>query len=151
MRMSTRGRFGLRALLHLAVCEKGATISVAKLSKKMGVSSDYLMQLLVRLRQEGVVKSIRGPRGGFRLAKLPAKITVGDVVRAVEGPIVVTDCLMHSGQIPRSRGQTFKPCAKRAHCVARLVWQKLSADIATILDGVTLQNVIDDARRKGLV
>jgi Rrf2 family protein len=148
--MSTRGRFGLRALLHLAVCEKNTTISVAKLSKKMGVSSDYLMQLLVQLRQVGIVKSVRGPRGGFRLAKIPAKITVADVVRAVEGPIVVTDCLLHTSQMPRSRGQPLKPCAKRAHCISRLVWQKLSADIAVLLDRVTLQNVIDDARRKGM-
>jgi len=151
MRMSTRGRFGLRALLHLAVCERSVPVSVASLAEKMDVSSDYLMQLFVRLRRAGLVKSVRGPRGGFRLAKAPSKITVGDVVRAVEGPINVTECLDHVSRKRKGKGRPPRVCAKAANCIARLVWERLSADITVLLDRTNLQNVIDEAYSKGLL
>ena len=151
MRMSTRGRFGLRALLHLAVCERDTPVPAAALAKKMGISADYLMQLLVRLRRAGLVKSARGPRGGFKLGKKPARISVGDIVRAVEGPIAVTDCLDHSQRVRMSHGKPTKPCAKRANCIARLVWQRLSDDITVLLDHSDLQQILDDARRRRLL
>jgi len=149
MRMSTRGRFGLRALLHLAVCETNAPVSVSSLAETMGVSSDYLMQLFVKLRRAGLIKSIRGPRGGFRLAKKPGEISVGDVVRAVEGPIAVTPCLEHKGS--RGRRQVKPPCAKQVGCVARVMWEQLTEQITKLLDAANLQDVVTEARRRGIL
>jgi len=149
MRMSTRGRFGLRALLHLAVCEPGRPVSVATLAETMEVSPDYLMQLFVRLRRAGLVKSVRGPRGGFKLARQPSKISVGDIVRAVEGPIAVTECLEHA--LGRGRRRNAKSCAKSANCISRLDWEKLSAEITRILDATSLAEVITDARRQRII
>jgi Rrf2 family cysteine metabolism transcriptional repressor len=148
MRMSTRGRFGLRALLHLAEDINGAPVSVSVLASEMGVSADYLMQLFVRLRRAGLVKSVRGPRGGFRLARAPGKITVGDIVRAVEGPIGVTPCVApESCYGGRERLRTEVLCPKRDNCAARIVWQQLSAEIESFLDGKNLRQVLTEARR----
>jgi len=147
--MSTRGRFGLRALLHLAACTPDAPVSVAALAEQMDVSPDYLMQLFVKLRQAGLVKSVRGPRGGFRLAKEPSHIAVADIVRAVEGPIAVTACTDMS---PKSSKKKNKPpCPKMADCVSRLMWERLTEEIRRILNGTTLQHVVDEGRRRGLI
>jgi len=152
MRMSTRGRFGLRALLHIAMCERDVPVSVAALAKRMGVSADYLMQLFVRMRRAGLVKSVRGPRGGFRLAKPAARLTVGDIVRAVEGPIAVTACVEQRTEGGRRRrGAPADTCARRANCVARLVWLRISDDIGRILDGTNLADILAEARRQGMV
>ena len=148
MRMSTRGRFGLRALLHLAENIDGAPVSVSVLAREMGVSADYLMQLFVKLRRAGLVKSVRGPRGGFRLSRAPAKITVGDIVRAVEGPVGVTPCITpESCYGGRERHRLELYCPKRDRCAARLVWQKLSAEIEQFLDNTDLRQVLKEAQR----
>ncbi len=148
MRMSTRGRFGLRALLHLAENDNGAPVSVSALSGEMAVSADYLMQLFVKLRRAGLIKSVRGPRGGFKLSRPPAKITVGDVVRAVEGPVGVAPCITpESCYGGRTRRQAEGFCPKRDSCAARMVWQKLSAEIETFLDSTDLRQVLQEAQR----
>lgn len=148
MRMSTRGRFGLRALLHLAEDIEGAPVSVSVLAREMGVSADYLMQLFVKLRRAGLVRSVRGPRGGFRLARAPAKITIGDIVRAVEGPIGVTPCIApESCYGGRERRHQDVFCPKMDKCAARLVWQKLSAEVERCLDNTDLRQVLKEAQR----
>ncbi len=148
MRMSTRGRFGLRALLHLAESDNGAPVSVSALAGEMAVSADYLMQLFVKLRRAGRVKSVRGPRGGFKLSRAPAKITVGDIVRAGEGPIGVAPCIAPGscyGGRSRRRAEGF--CPKRDNCAAGMVWPRLSTEIETFLDNTDLRKVLDEAQR----
>ncbi len=148
MRMSTRGRFGLRALLHLAEDIDGAPVSVSVLANEMGVSADYLMQLFVRMRRAGLVKSVRGPHGGFRLERPPGKITVGDVVRAVEGPIGVAPCIApESCYGGRERRRQEGLCPKKGSCAARIVWQQLSVEIEKFLDNKDLRQVLKEARR----
>lgn len=148
MRMSTRGRFGLRALLHLAANDNGAPVSVSALAGEMAVSADYLMQLFVKLRRAGLVKSIRGPRGGFKLSRAPAKITVGDIVRAVEGPIGVAPCIApESCYGGRARRRAEGLCPKRDNCAARMLWEQLSSEIETFLDNTDLRKVLDEAQR----
>ncbi|HUV86354.1 MAG TPA: Rrf2 family transcriptional regulator [bacterium] len=146
--MSTRGRFGLRALLHLAENDNDTPVSVSALAREMAVSADYLMQLFVKLRRAGLIKSIRGPRGGFVLSRAPAKITVGDIVRAVEGPIGVAPCIApepcYGG---RGRRRSKALCPKRDSCAARVVWQQLSAEIEDFLDNTDLRQVLTEAQR----
>jgi Rrf2 family cysteine metabolism transcriptional repressor len=148
MRMSTRGRFGLRALLHLAEDDSNYQRSVSALADEMKVSADYLMQLFVKLRRAGLVKSVRGPRGGFKLSRPPAEITVGDIVRAVEGPIGLTPCVTpESCYGGRNKRATRSLCPQREDCAARLVWKKLSEDLERILDETDLRQVLNDAQR----
>ncbi|MGD8719776.1 MAG: Rrf2 family transcriptional regulator [Candidatus Zixiibacteriota bacterium] len=146
MRMSTRGRFGLRALLQLAENGNRSPVSVSALAKDMSVSADYLMQLFVKLRRAGLVKSIRGPRGGFRLSREPSEITVGDIVRAVEGPVGLTPCIApESCYGGRTRGRVNDKCPNMDECPARLVWESLSSEIERVLDDTDLSQVLTRA------
>ncbi len=149
MRMSTRGRFGLRALLTLAEDERSAPISVARLAELMTVSADYLMQLFVKLRRAGLVKSIRGPRGGFRLARPAAQITVGDVIRAAEGPIAVVACVSERDCYKGKKLPKYVDCPKIPTCMSRIMWVRLTEEIEHILDSANLQDIVDEARRRG--
>jgi Rrf2 family protein len=148
MRMSTRGRFGLRALLQLAESGNRAPVSVSALANEMAVSPDYLMQLFVKLRRAGLVRSVRGPRGGFKLTRAPSKISVGDIVRAVEGPIGVAPCVApESCYGGRARRRTEVLCPKRDKCAAKLVWEKMSAEIENFLNHTDLRQVLNESQR----
>jgi Rrf2 family cysteine metabolism transcriptional repressor len=148
MRMSTRGRFGLRALLQLAENDENYPKSVSSLAEDMQVSADYLMQLFVKLRRAGLVKSVRGPRGGFKLSRPPSKITVGDIVRAVEGPVGLAPCVTpESCYGGRSKRKADRPCPQTDFCAARLVWEHLSGEIERVLDETDLRQVLNDSQR----
>jgi len=151
MKMSTRGRFSLRALLYLTAIDKGNPISVSEIAEVMDVSPDYLMQLFVKMRRNGLLNSIRGPKGGFLLSRPPSEITVGDIVRSVEDEIAAVDCVKESiiGCDPEAYINDI--CDKAEVCVSRLVWLRLSQSIADILDSLTLSDVINEAKEKGLI
>jgi Rrf2 family protein len=148
MRMSTRGRFGLRALLQLAENEEGYAKSVSSLADEMRVSADYLMQLFVKLRRAGLVRSVRGPRGGFKLSRPPSEITVGDIVRAVEGPVGLAPCITpESCYGGRAKRKAMGTCPQADYCAARLVWEKVSQEIERILDETDLRQVLNKSQR----
>lgn len=148
MRMSTRGRFGLRALLRLAENEDDYPKSVASLADDMKVSADYLMQLFVKLRRAGLVTSVRGPRGGFKLSRPPSEITVGDIVRAVEGPVGLAPCVApESCYGGRGKRTAVGVCPQADYCAARLVWRNLSGEIERVLDETDLRQVLTDSQR----
>jgi Rrf2 family protein len=151
MKMSSRGRFSLRALLHLTALNRGEPVSVSDIAEIMDVSPDYLMQLFVKMRQSGLLKSVRGPRGGFLLSRPPSEITVGDIVRSTEGYVAATDCVRDSivGCAPDVIEDDI--CGKAEDCVPRLVWLRLSRSIVDLLDSITLSDVINEARQKGLL
>lgn len=151
MKMSSRGRFSLRALLHLTAMDTGAPVSVSDIAEIMDVSPDYLMQLFVKMRQNGLLKSIRGPKGGFLLSRPASDITVGDIVRSVEGQVVAVDCVRGSiiGCDPDI--DEHDVCSKADDCVSRLVWLRLSQSIVDVLDSITLSDVISEAKGKGLL
>ena len=147
MRMSSKGRFSLRALLHLTIMQQGEPVSVSGIAEKMEVSPDYLMQLFVKMRRNGLLTSIRGPKGGFLLSRSPDKITVGDIVRSVEGQIAPIDCVAESviGCNPEEWDNDI--CKKADDCLSRIVWLRLSKSITDVLDGLTLADVIAEAKR----
>jgi Rrf2 family cysteine metabolism transcriptional repressor len=152
MRMSTRGRFGLRALLHLSGSGEGAPVSISMLAEVMDVSADYLMQLFVKLRRAGLVKSVRGPRGGFKLSRPPGQINVGDIIRAVEGPLAVTPCMSPTNCYDGRRGRKTAndDCPKFEKCMAKIVWEKLTGEITDLLERTDLQEIVTEARRRGI-
>lgn len=136
-------------MLHLAADENMPPVPVSSLAETMNISPDYLMQLFVKMRRAGLVKSIRGPKGGFLLTKHPTKITVGDIVRAVEGPLPITDCLIGAGCLPRGQKKAgAKNCPHKNNCDARLVWERLSREIESLLDSMNLYEIITDGRRR---
>ncbi len=133
MNISTRGRYGLRALLEIAVQSQKKPVTIKDISEKQQMSVTYLEQILHRLKKAGLVKSIRGAKGGYVLAQQGDKITVSQVIRALDGPISISQC-----DFPKRRE---KSCVGPSVCSSRILWKKLEDLIEGALSSVTLADL----------
>lgn len=131
MRISTRGRYGLRAMLELAQGSGEAPVLMSTLAQRQGLSRKYLHALLTALKSAGLVHSVRGPGGGFVLARPPAQIKLSDILHAAEGPLSLVDCVADR-----------RACHRSKRCPARRVWRDLSGAIEDVLDNVTLEDMV---------
>ncbi len=131
MRVSTRGRYGLRAMLDLARHFGDAPVLTRTLAERQGLSRKYLHALLTVLKSAGLVRSMRGPGGGFALSRPPGEIRLGEVLRVVEGPLSLVECVADRGA-----------CDRIAGCEARQVWMGLSEAIEKAVDSVTLEDLV---------
>lgn len=138
-RLSTRSSYGLRACLALACAFKEEPVAVTELSKEHQIPRRYLEQILNSLRHKGLVLSTRGARGGYRLAKSPAAISIGDVVRAVEGDMEPILC-----SVPEKRADD---CRTTTGCVSRRLCYDLETTLMRVLDGTTLEDLKLEAVR----
>jgi Rrf2 family protein len=136
MNISTRGRYGLRALLEIAVQSDQGPITVRDISRKQQMSVSYLEQILHRLKKAGIVKSIRGAKGGYVLARRGEQITVNQIINALDGPISISYC-----DSPKLRE---KSCIGPSACVSRVLWKKLEEMIEGALSNVTLADLKGD-------
>ena len=140
MRISTRGRYALRAMVDLAQHGDDAPVSRQEVAERQEISADYMAQLFRHLQAAGMVEGVKGPGGGYRLTRDTVAITAGDIVRATEGPIAAVDCILYGPGEPGS-------CHRVERCVAHVLWQRLSDAISGILDSVTLKDLCDQAQR----
>ncbi|HAP21019.1 MAG TPA: AsnC family transcriptional regulator [Lachnospiraceae bacterium] len=131
MKLSTKGRYGLRAAVDLALFSKKEPISISTIANREGLSESYLEQLFAKLKKAGLISSIRGTNGGYQLAKPAGEISVGDVLRALEGEMVVVDC-------PDSESK----CAKFDSCVTKYVWKRINNSINDTMDSMTLEEIV---------
>jgi len=136
LRLSTRGHYGLKAMLDLAQHFSAEPISLKSIAERQNLSGHYLEQLIAMLRKAGLVKSVRGAQGGYILARKPAEITVGDVIRALEGPIAPVYCV--SEKDPGN-------CDEADHCITRTVWARVRDGIAAVYDSITLADICREA------
>ena len=137
MKLSTRGRYGIHAMFDLACYGADGPQSIKSIAERQQIPEAYLEQLIAILRKSGLVISIRGAQGGYKLSRPPKDITVGEVLRSLEGKLAVTvSCLDEEGS-----------CEKACICPSRLVWQKLHEGINQIVDGITLQDMLSDHER----
>jgi Rrf2 family protein len=141
MKLSTKSTYGLRAMLNVAVNDGDEAVSSADIAKREGISIAYLEQLLNKLRRNGLVESIRGPKGGYVLSRSASEITVADIVRTLEGSIYPVDCA--------TRGTDGDSCRRGKSCVPKLVWHKLAKAINDCLESVTLEDLCDEAVKIG--
>lgn len=142
MRMSTRGRYALRAMLELAMCVDKEPLSLNHLSKVQDISIRYLEQLFIKLRQGGLITSVRGVNGGYVLSKDPKKITIGDIIRIVEDTVAPAPCVDERNDGDYNR---------KENCICHLYWKRLEEQIANFLDSSTLFDLCKEAKSKGLV
>ena len=142
MKLSTKSEYGLRAMLNIAMNDAGNATSIADISKEEGISVAYLEQLLNKLRREGLLESVRGPKGGYILSKNTGDITVGDIVKTLEGSLYSAQC------VTASQGSR-NACKKSNGCVPRLVWVKLAKAIGECLDSITLKELCAESRKAG--
>ena len=138
VRVSTRGRYALRAVVDVAMNSETGPRARRDIATGQGISGDYVAQLFRLLREAGIVRGVRGPGGGYALARDPSEITAGDVVRAVEGSLAITRCV-EPGVDPE--------CDRVGECVTREVWKQLSETMAVFLDSVTLADLCASAVR----
>lgn len=139
MRISTKGDYATRALQDLALHYDQGPIAIEKIASRQGLPVRYLEQLLLTLKRAGFLLSKRGVNGGYSLAKPPARITLGDILRTVDGPIEAIYCL---DQPPREE------CARETDCVLRDVWSEVGRAVSAIVDHTTLQDICDRMRQK---
>jgi len=139
VQISTRGRYALRAMIDLAMYGDSGPVLRRDIAARQNISADYVAQLFRQLRTAKLVQGIKGPGGGYRLARDAATIRVGDVVRAVEGPITVTVCA--SGDDP--------DCGQGTECVMRAIWQRASQAVEKVLDETTLADLRDEVQLQG--
>jgi len=142
LRISTRGRYALRTIVDLAMQGMGEPVLGCDIAERQGISADYAAQLFGRLSAAGLVEGVKGPGGGYRLARNPAEITAGDVVRAVEGPLAVVACVD-----PRAGAA----CDRAEQCATRWLWDQLSAVMSAYLDSVSVQDLCDRASHGDVV
>ncbi|HOV81006.1 MAG TPA: Rrf2 family transcriptional regulator [Bacillota bacterium] len=137
MRFSTRAQYGLRAMVELAFNYfKDEPTPLVKIAEKQGISEGYLEQLITFLRKSGLVRSVRGSQGGYYLAREPARITAGEIIRCLEGPISPTECVNENDP---------EICSRADNCVTRALWEKIRDSVAEVLDNTTLEDLCRNA------
>lgn len=139
MKFSTRARYGLRAMLELALnydCNEPTPLY--KIAERQLISEGYLEQMMTVLRKGGLVRSVRGAQGGYLLSREPARITAGEIVRCLEGPLNPTDCV--SEEDPEN-------CIRSEFCVTKMLWERVRESIAGVLDGTTLEDMCKEAEK----
>jgi len=136
MKLSTRGRYAVTAMFDLATHGDGKPITAAEISERQGISLSYLEQLLQKLRRFGLVKTVRGPAGGYVLAKRPFQVSIGDIIRATEGPVALASCVPSASN-----------CQKSGCCSTRSLWGKLSTKVSKVLDSTSLADLCREAER----
>ena len=133
MQVSSKGKYSVRAVLDIAQHSNGAPVSLAAISKREGISLLFLEQLFQQLRKGDVVKSVRGPLGGYVLARDASRITVGDVIRLVEPPLYTSSCF--------SKNESVDNCRIADSCLGYVLWKQLSDHINGYLDAITLADL----------
>ena len=138
MKLSTKGRYGLRALIDLALYSENEAASIASISARQQISESSLEQLIAKLRKAGLVVSVRGAGGGYRLAKPASEISVGDILRALEGSLDAVHCpgLEEEGS-----------CEGSEFCVTKYVWQRINESINRTVDEIRLDQLIEESRK----
>ncbi len=141
MKFSTRTRYGLRMMVELARClQKQDLVQLSRIAKITGLSVNYLAQLAIPLRSSGLLIGVSGKHGGYQLARRPEEIRVADIIRAVQGPVNLTDCV-----------SSPSICLNSPFCEARMVWVIAGHKMMEVFEGLSLADLIDkNWRRKTL-
>ena len=160
MKLTTKGRYGLRALIDLAVHEEEGAVSTQSIAERQELSESYLEQLMRSLKKAGLVQSVRGAGGGYRLAKPAGQISVGDVLRALEGNLDAVSCPAIK-DIPGLKNldiaalkdfknldalKSMSACDSAELCVTKVVWKRINDAIAAAVDSMMLDELVTESR-----
>lgn len=136
MKVSTKGRYALRMMVDLALTDTGDYISLRDVSERQNVSMKYMEQIVSQLTKAGFLQSVRGPQGGYKLARRPSQYTVGEILRVTEGNLAPVPCLEI---YPNS-------CPRASFCSALTFWEGFYDQIAEYVDSVTLEVLLEQER-----
>lgn len=132
MKLSTKGRYGVRAMLDLAINYCDEPVSIKSISERQNISEYYLEQLFSPLRKAGLIKSIRGAQGGYMLTRPPGEITISDIIDVLEGPIEISQCVEEDS------------CSNADNCATRLLWIRIKESMESVLKTTTLKDIVND-------
>src|SRR6516165_3725847 len=136
MRLSTKSRYGVRALFDIAYNSGNLPAQIQDISRRQDISPRYLEQIFQKLKKKGILKSKRGPQGGYYLARRPEEITVRDIIQATEGDILLVEC---TGEKKKKKGE----CAFEGSCVTQTIWQEASTRLQEYFSSITLKDLCD--------
>ena len=136
MKLSTKGRYGVTAMFDLAAHGNGEPVTAAEIAERQTMPLPYLEQILLKLRRSGLVKTVRGPSGGYVLTKKPAQVSIGSIIRATDGPVALADC------VPKAA-----TCPKSGCCSTRFLWENLSKKVSQVFDATTLKDLCGPSTR----
>jgi Rrf2 family iron-sulfur cluster assembly transcriptional regulator len=139
MRLTTKGRFAVTAMIDLALRQANGPVTLAAISQRQQISLSYLEQLFGKLRRHELVESTRGPGGGYTLARKAADVSVADIILSVDEPIDATQC-----------GGKENCLGDAGRCMTHELWTSLNAHMVSFLESVTLQSLVDDQLAKGI-
>ena len=137
MKLSTRVRYGTRAMMDLAMHENGEPVQLKDVAKRQGVSLSYLEHVITPLVSAGLVKSTRGSKGGIVLSRPPEEIKLSEIVEALEGPLTIVDCLRSS-----------EYCSRAGACATQDIWEKLKMAMDEVLEKTTLRDLAEQQNLK---
>lgn len=144
MKINTSIQYGVRALCDIVYHGEGTLVHVRDISKRQDISPRYIEQIFQKLRKGGIVKSVRGPDGGYFLARRADEITVGDIIRAIDGKSI---------QLVNCRGDqrlSGKPCERLERCVVSDIWGGASKRLMDYFDSIRLKQICEEARKRGV-
>lgn len=137
MKLPTRTRYGIRAILELADQYDKGPLQLKNIAKHQDISIKYLEQIMTILKAGKLIRSIRGPKGGYILAKAPNQIKLSDVFYCLEGPVATVECVEDESY-----------CARAFDCMARQLWTKVNEAISSVLQSITLKDLVEQAKEK---
>ena len=142
MKLSNRCQYGVRALFDVAFYGRGRTVRLQEIASRQGIPRPFLEQIFLALKKAGLVTSARGPKGGYRLARPPSRVRVGEIIRALEGPVQPVPC--------ETMEEDGSPCDYMDRCVMREVWSEAGRILARYFDSVTLAELCRRGEAMGL-
>jgi Rrf2 family protein len=131
MKISTKGRYGLRILLDVALNQEKGPVALSEIARRQTLSQKYLWQVINPLKTAGFLRAIRGTQGGYVLARPPNEITVRDIVEVLEGPVSLVACVADP-----------KTCERSVDCTARGVWAEIETKMNSAMSGITLRDIV---------
>ena len=141
MKISTKGRYGLRMMIDIAMNQNEGPVSVRDIARRQSLSDKYLEQIITQANKGGLLKSIRGAGGGYQLSRPAKDISVGEILRVMEGSLSPVECV-------RERGEEPTPCQNAGECATYELWRDIKTAVDQVIDNRSLQDMIDNYLRK---
>ncbi|EOT26856.1 Rrf2 family protein [Eubacterium sp. 14-2] len=139
LKLSTKGKYGLRAFIDLAVWGEEKPVALNSIAERQEISVSYLEQLMAKLKKAGLVKSLRGVNGGYTVAKPVEEISVGDVLRALEGDLTPVEC---------AGIDSNRQCSSSAQCVSKIVWKRINDSINDTVNSIYIGELVKESKRQ---
>ncbi len=140
MKLSTKGRYGLRAFIDIALYSEEEPVSLASVAKRQDISISYLEQLVSKVKKAGLIESVRGANGGYILSRPASEISVGDVLRSLEGELMPVDCVVY--------GDSSKEhCAAQSCCSSRIVWKRINDSLNETVNNIFIDELVEESRK----